>query len=104
MNNKGADQTAWLRRLICAFVVRIWHKQFSHDMADDLIWCKFLKISFQICISSNLNKENMNKRRTEMASFTPSIQILNFFFFNLRMAVNFDNEVTFSSYFSFKKI
>ena len=27
MNNKGADQTAWKRRLICAFVVRIWHKE-----------------------------------------------------------------------------
>ena len=26
-NNKGADQTARMRRLICAFVVRIWHKQ-----------------------------------------------------------------------------
>ena len=26
-NNKGADQTALMRRLICAFVVRIWHKQ-----------------------------------------------------------------------------
>ena len=26
-NNKGADQTAWMRRLICAFVVRIRHKQ-----------------------------------------------------------------------------
>ena len=25
-NNKGADQTAWMRMLICAFVVRIWHK------------------------------------------------------------------------------
>ena len=25
-NNKGADQTARMRRLICAFVVRIWHK------------------------------------------------------------------------------
>ena len=24
-NNKGADQTAWMRRLICAFVVRIWN-------------------------------------------------------------------------------
>ena len=22
MNNKGADQTAWMRRLVCAFVVR----------------------------------------------------------------------------------
>ena len=27
MNNKGADQTARMRRLMCAFVVRIWHKQ-----------------------------------------------------------------------------
>ena len=26
-NNKGANQTARLRRLICAFVVRIWQKQ-----------------------------------------------------------------------------
>ena len=26
-NNKGADLTAWMCRLICAFVVRIWHKQ-----------------------------------------------------------------------------
>ena len=26
-NNKGADQTAEMRRLICAFVVRICHKQ-----------------------------------------------------------------------------
>ena len=27
MNNIGADQTAWMRRLICAFVVRILLKQ-----------------------------------------------------------------------------
>ena len=26
MNNKGADQTVRMRRLICAFVVRIWYK------------------------------------------------------------------------------
>ena len=26
-NNKGADQTAWMCRLICVFVVRIWQKQ-----------------------------------------------------------------------------
>ena len=26
MNNKSADQTAWMRRLICTFVVRIGHK------------------------------------------------------------------------------
>ena len=26
-NNKGADQAARMRRVICAFVVRIWHKQ-----------------------------------------------------------------------------
>ena len=28
MNNKGADQTAQRRRLICTFVVRIWHKTY----------------------------------------------------------------------------
>ena len=26
MNNKGSDQTARMGRLICTFVVRIWHK------------------------------------------------------------------------------
>ena len=29
MNNKGADQTAQMRRLICAFAVHIWHHIFS---------------------------------------------------------------------------
>ena len=28
MKNKGADQTARMHSQICAFVVRIWHKQF----------------------------------------------------------------------------
>ena len=27
MNNKGVDQTVRMRRLICAFVVCMWHKQ-----------------------------------------------------------------------------
>ena len=27
VNNKGADHTVRMHRLICAFVVRIWHKQ-----------------------------------------------------------------------------
>ena len=26
-NNKGSDQTVQMRMLICAFVVRLWHKQ-----------------------------------------------------------------------------
>ena len=26
VNNKGAHQTVWMRRLICAFAVRIWHR------------------------------------------------------------------------------
>ena len=34
MNNKGADQTAQMRRLICAFVVRIWQNRFSNDGAQ----------------------------------------------------------------------
>ena len=32
-NNKGAELTAWMHRLICVFVVRIWHNRFSHDVA-----------------------------------------------------------------------
>ena len=33
MNNKSADQTAQMRRLICAFVVRIGQNRFFHDEA-----------------------------------------------------------------------
>ena len=33
MNNKGADQTARMRKLICAFVVRIWQNRFSQNVA-----------------------------------------------------------------------
>ena len=33
MNNKGADQIAWMRRLICSFVVTYGKNRFSHDMA-----------------------------------------------------------------------
>ena len=36
MNNKGADQTARMRRLICAFVVRILHK--THFRMTWPIW------------------------------------------------------------------
>ena len=31
MNNLGADQTAWMNRLICVFAYNI--NRFSHDMA-----------------------------------------------------------------------
>ena len=40
-NNKGADQSARMRRLICAFVVRIWQNRFSHDVAHFSL-CTFL--------------------------------------------------------------
>ena len=32
-NNKDTDQTALMRMLICTFVVRIWHKKVSQDVA-----------------------------------------------------------------------
>ena len=31
VNNKGADQTAWMRRLVCAFVVRKSHFVSQND-------------------------------------------------------------------------
>ena len=39
MNNKGADQAARMRRLICTFVVRIWHK--THFCMDG--WVRVLR-------------------------------------------------------------
>ena len=44
-SNKGADQTVWMRRLICAFVVRIWHKT-----GFLMIWLTYhLSMYFCIC-------------------------------------------------------
>ena len=40
MNNKDADQTARMRRLICTFVVCIWLNCFSHD-ADQPVFFLF---------------------------------------------------------------
>ena len=41
MNNKGADQTAWMRRLTCAFVVHMWHK--THFLMARLKWYVYIK-------------------------------------------------------------
>ena len=54
-NNKGADQTARMRRLVCAFVVHIWHKQIfswrgSYYGHDRLLWL-ILKLSLVFCIN-----------------------------------------------------
>ena len=49
MNNKDADQTAWMRRLICVFVVRIWQNRFSHDVAQ------IIMIIFLISVSSTFS-------------------------------------------------
>ena len=38
--NKGADQTEWISRLICTFVVCIWYNgvnRFPHDVAHIMI-------------------------------------------------------------------
>ena len=36
VNNKGADQTVQMRRLMCTFVVHIWNK--THFLMAWLIW------------------------------------------------------------------
>ena len=44
MNNKGADQTARMRRLICTFVVHIGQKQvFSINAAAVIIHNTFIQ-------------------------------------------------------------
>ena len=48
MNNKGADQTAWMRRLIWAFVVHIWHKEFFSWRGSN--YCKLPPIKCRECI------------------------------------------------------
>ena len=42
MMNKGADQTARMRRLICTFVVHIWHKTRFHDLIHFIPLLNFL--------------------------------------------------------------
>ena len=48
MNSKGADETVWMCRLICAFVVRIRHKQvFLIKVAEDP---KLLQVNSEILV------------------------------------------------------
>ena len=47
-DNKGADQTARMRRLICAFVVRIWQKQ-VFSWRGSPYWWKMLSVVTQDC-------------------------------------------------------
>ena len=45
MNNKGADQTARMHKLICTFVVRIWLKQVFSWHGSNKVWLEvFIKI------------------------------------------------------------
>ena len=57
-NNKGVDQTAWVRRLICVFVVRIWQKQvFSRLGSFNAalgVWAPFLFWQFDYTSSWSL--------------------------------------------------
>ena len=41
--NKGADQTARMRMLICVFVVRIWYK--THFLMALLMYLKFILLN-----------------------------------------------------------
>ena len=59
-NNKGADQTARICRLICAFVIRIWHKQLflwhgsyrkMHGSCVVFSWMKMESFEFNFGIS-----------------------------------------------------
>ena len=49
--NKDADQTARMRRLICAFVVRIWHKQVLSWRGSD--FCYYVLV---LSLSATANK------------------------------------------------
>ena len=62
MNNKGADQTARMRRLICAFVVRIWHEQVFSWGGSYHVWYlgyDISKVNNEFC-HSYLNWFNRN--------------------------------------------
>ena len=53
-NNKGADQTARMHRLICAFVVRIWYK--IHFLMAWLIYIRRKYASFWFNVSRDIIK------------------------------------------------
>ena len=66
MNNKGADQTARMRRLICPFVGRIWHKQiFSNNMINIFkhVFIDFKKAFdrvWHVALRATMRKNNIN--------------------------------------------
>ena len=62
-NNKGADQIARMRRLICAFVVRIWQKKsFSRDVAQIIhVMC----VSTVLLINNSYNLSRLMTKQTK---------------------------------------
>ena len=86
MNNKGADQTERMCRLICTFVVRIWHK--THFRMTWPILCEF-KICFcdlrtineglaasqllQLVIEREHGKANQKDQDSDQPGLLPSL-------------------------------
>ena len=60
MNNKGTDQTARMRRLICSFVVRIWHKQ-VFSWCGSILLGSFIWIGYY-CEYNNISIKSFNYR------------------------------------------
>ena len=88
MNNKGADQTARMRRLICAFVVHIWHRQgFIYDAIELNIlshqsklhrqlylWAQYQSVWASFSVSHSLSRQGWSWSRCLSAGFSPVSQ------------------------------
>ena len=74
-NNKGADQTAWMRRLICALVVRQPPKTGAHIITFSFEYMQILMLQKQPIVKQNQSScEIINKGST---CFTSPFSIFN---------------------------
>ena len=67
MNNKGADQTARMHRLICAFVVRTWQKQVSSWRGSFIPFATFPQI---LPPNTPIILHRLNPAKTNIPSLT----------------------------------
>ena len=85
-NNKGTDQTAWMHRLVCAFVVRKPQKtgflasrpiSYDHNETDQPAYlCSMIRV-FNVCSmgsqGSNASSDGKLKNLTRLLGFTDSV-------------------------------
>ena len=92
--NKGADQTARMRRLICAFVVRIWHKT-RFFIARPICICLYREKHKTLLLQNFRLLSNIPKLRNERTAFRCSTSYISIYIYKMHTHIIYLNIQTY---------